>query len=58
MLATENRRRRERAAVVRDLAERLGCEPSLDDVLALDAAEALSRVVEEQARYHLVWHRV
>jgi len=37
MLATENRRRRERPAVVRDLAERLGFEPSLDDFLALDA---------------------
>lgn len=58
MLATENRRRLERPAVVRDLAERLGFEPSLDDFLALDAAEALSRDIEEQARYHLVWHRI
>ena len=58
MLATENQRRRRRPAVVRELAERLGYEPSRDDFLALEATEELGRAIEEQAQYHLVWHRI
>jgi hypothetical protein len=58
MLATENLRRRERPRRVQELAEATGRDVSLDDVLALQAAEQLWEAVRDQAKYHSVWHRI
>ncbi len=58
MLAAENRRRRHRPALLREIAAATGTEPSLDDFLALTATERLREAVVDQAKYHQVSHRI
>jgi hypothetical protein len=58
MLVAENRRRRTRPGLIRELAGATGEEPSSDDFLALEVAEQLWQAVGDLARYHLVWHRI
>jgi len=57
MLATENKRRQVRPLRLLEVAAATGVEPSLDDVLALEATAGLWQAVRGQANYHLVWHR-
>ena len=44
--------------MLEELAAVIGREPSLDDVLSLEAAEALQAAVVAQGRFHLVSHRI
>jgi hypothetical protein len=58
MLVDENARRRHRPKLLEELAGTIGREPSLDDFLSLQAAEVLQSAVIDQARFHLVTHRI
>lgn len=58
MLVRENARRRRRPELLEELAAVIGREPCVDDVLSLQAAEALQAAVVAQARFHLVSHRI
>lgn len=58
MLAGENRRRRHRPALLREIAAATGTEPSLDDFLALAATERLEEVLPARTKHHQVFHRI
>jgi hypothetical protein len=58
MLLSENARRQHRPKLMKELEAVLDTKPARDDFLSLEGAEALQAAVVDQARYHLVFHRI